>query len=144
MFQASHQSHEEHDHRQQQAKLIESVSQPLQVNKRTPMRKFVKRCIVGLAGLLAWTLSVHVVPVQLDAQQRTLFQCHSETTTQRIFQSMTDGVVTQMWNDGIVLSVTVSKAWMSLSTDSQEHLYLALGCLAREKQVVFQISPSYS
>lgn len=56
---------------------------------------------------------------------------------------MTDGIVTRMWNDGMVLSITVSKAWMSLSANSQEHLYRALGCLAREKQVVFQITPAW-
>ncbi|WP_447971807.1 hypothetical protein [Nitrospira sp. M1] len=107
------------------------------------MKPFIKRLVVGIVGLLAWTLSIHIVPVHLDAQQQTKTQCQPKTTNQQIFQSMTDGIVTQMWNDGIVLSITVSQGWDSLSKHSQEHLYRALGCLAHEKHVAFQIIPSW-
>ncbi|GJL55014.1 MAG: hypothetical protein NPIRA02_21460 [Nitrospirales bacterium] len=96
-----------------------------------------------MAGLLAWTLSLHIVPVQLDAQQKTIGQCHTPTINQQIFQSMTEGIVTHMWNNGIILSITVSEDWNSLSPHSQEHLYRALGCLAHGKRVAFQIIPSW-
>lgn len=56
---------------------------------------------------------------------------------------MTDGIVTHMWNDGLVLSVTVSEAWVTLPPSSQETLYRALGCFAHQKNIAFQILPSW-
>ncbi len=94
-------------------------------------------------GLLTWTLSIQMVPVTLDAQQLTLTHCDTAKTTRLVFQSMLDGIVTQMHNDGTLLSIGIGNGWDGLSHDSRQRLYLALQCLAEQEQVAFHLLPTH-
>ena len=101
-----------------------------------------KSLVAGIVGFLAWTLSIHIIPVQLDAQPMHDLQCQKDETSSYIFQRMVDGIITQMHNDGRVLRIEISPAWKSLSHNSQRELYDSLGCFAHYENVAFQIQPS--
>ena len=101
----------------------------------------IKRLVASVVGLLAWTLSIQVVPVTLEAQPTGLTPCNSEHTTTEVFESLMTGVVTNINNDGIVLSVEIGTAWNSLRHDSRRQLYHSLRCLAQQEHVSLHVLP---
>lgn len=107
----------------------------------SPLALHLKPLFAGVVGILAWTLSIHIVPITLEAQPINIPQCDSTHTTQYIFDSMVNGIVTQMYNDGVLLTISISDDWNAMSHDSRRHLYHMLQCLAKQKNVALHVLP---
>ena len=112
--------------------------------RQTLLALSIKTLVTGVVGILAWTLSIHIVPVTLEAQSTGAPQCDPTQTTQYVFDSMVDGIVTHMYNDGVRLTIGISDDWNALSHDSRRHLYHMLQCLAKQKNITFHILPTHA
>ncbi len=105
--------------------------------KRPPT--FIKILTVGSAALLAWTLTIQLVPRPTSLPH---LQCKAQKFSSMIVQSMVDGVLTRVYQDKTTLQVEISEAWQSLDETAKKSLHASLTCFAESEEVALRISPS--
>ena len=96
----------------------------------------------GIVGILAWTLSITFIARKPATYQEAQQTCPIDPMMDVTQQHPGIGVLSQIYNDGRTLRVTVTPKWKGLDTQAKILLYSSFICLAQKQDLPMQLMVS--
>ena len=95
--------------------------------------------MAGLVGLLAWNLSITLIPRKPAPAPNTQPTCTADPLMVMTQQQPGAGALSQIYNDGGTLRVKVNSKWERLDRGTKIVLYNSFICLAQKQNLPMQL-----